>query len=74
MGRISRGWAERPREQVHDVVRLAVKRLAFCKPNPDPGGTLCKDIKELDVQPKHNRFDGTRPADIKKGGGARAST
>ena len=51
--------------QAHDIAKLAVKRLAFC--NPDPGGKLCPDT-QLEVEPRHIRPDISRPADLKMKG------
>ncbi len=49
------------RTQVHEVVKLAVKRLALC--NPDPGGTAIPS-NQLIIEARHLRSDASRPGDL----------
>jgi len=45
----------------HDVVKLAVKRLALC--NPDPGGTAIP-LSMLIIEARHLRSDASRQGDL----------
>ena len=47
--------------QVHDVVKLAVKRLALC--NPDPRGVAIPP-NQLILEARHLRSDASRPGDL----------
>ncbi len=46
---------------MHEVVKLAVKRLVLC--NPDPGGTAIPP-NQLILEAKHLRSDSSRPGDL----------
>ena len=47
--------------QAHEVVKMAVKRLALC--NPDPGGIAIPPC-QLILETKHMRSDSSRPGDL----------
>ena len=49
------------RTQAHEVVKMAVKRLALC--NPDPGGTAIPP-NQLILEARHLRSDKSRPGDL----------
>jgi hypothetical protein len=49
------------RSHAHEVVKLAVKRLALC--NPDPGGVAIPP-NQLILEARHLRSDSSRPGDL----------
>ena len=47
--------------KIHEVVKLAVKRLALCNPGP---GDMAIPPSQLILEAKHLRFDSSRPGDV----------